>query len=168
MIPPIETYVVVSMAFAVFAAVTSVGAAIVLGVGYERLRAGLERVKEGLDVLNRQTGFFSTAIFKLEKRVDEIDPAQPRMIMEDEPVQAKTARKAKTTSRGKGKKAKTHLDDLPATTLTGVEKDSNSGGITITVPVTTANDWQSYQGLSKDEALANFASCKAEGKVRFM
>ena len=73
MIPPLETYVVVSLAFAVFAAVTSVGAAIVLGVGYERLRAGLEKVKEGLDLLNRQTGFFSSALYKLENRVDSID-----------------------------------------------------------------------------------------------
>jgi|GEM_PF-1521940 len=159
MIPPLETYVVVSLAFAVFAAVTSVGAAIVLGVGYERLRAGLERVKEGLDILNRQTGFFSTAIFKLENRVDAIDPARVRVVQDDEPVKA--TRKPRAT-KGRGKK--THVDDIPATTLTS----QDTGGIVTTISA-GPNDWQSYQGLTKDEALANFAqSGKGESKVRFM
>ena len=69
----LETYMVVSLAFAVFAAVTAIGAAIVLGIGYERIRFGLERVKEGLDLVTRQTGYFSNAIFTLEKRVEDMD-----------------------------------------------------------------------------------------------
>lgn len=159
MIPPLETYVVVSMAFAVFAAVTAIGSAIVLGVGYERLRAGLERVKEGLDVLNRQTGFFSNSLFKLENRVDALDPAMIKPVHDDVPVKAKKPRTNKSRSK------KTHVDEIPTTTLT--ERDG--GGITTTISASNLNDWQSYQGLSKDEALANFAqSGQPDSKVKFM
>lgn len=84
MIPSIETYMVVSLAFAVFAAVTAIGASLVLGVGYERLRLGLEKVKEGLDLVNRQSGFFSNAIYKLEKNVDALDERQ--QIFQEETV----------------------------------------------------------------------------------
>jgi hypothetical protein len=160
MIPPLETYVVVSMAFAVFAAVTAIGSAIVLGVGYERLRAGLERVKEGLDVINRQTGFFSNSLFKLENRVDALDPAMIKPVHDDAPV--KTAKKPRAT---KSRSKKTHVDEIPTTTLT--ERDG--GGITTTISASNLNDWQSYQGLSKDEALANFAQAgQPDSKVKFM
>lgn len=73
-----EVYVVVALAFAVFAAVSAIGSAIVLGIGYERLRAGLERVKEGLDLVGRQTGFFSNELHKLDQRVDELSQAKPK------------------------------------------------------------------------------------------
>ncbi len=160
MIPPLETYVVISLAFAVFAAVTAIGSAIVLGVGYERLRAGLERVKEGVDLLNRQTGFFSTAIFKLENKVDTMTMVQAQPVISDAP---KTARKSRSK---KVKKSETHVDELPSSRLTG----HDDGNITVTTPSLTGNEWQSYQGLSKDEALANFANSGsiADGKVRFM
>lgn len=161
MIPPMETYVVVALAFAVFAAVTSVGAAIVLGVGYERLRAGLERVKEGLDVLNRQTGYFSTAIFKLENKVDALDPARVRVIADEAP-----AVKTRKPRASKGRSKKTHIDGEATTTLNVSTADS--GDITTTVSG-EPGDWKSYQGLSRDEALASFAqSGKGEGKIRFM
>lgn len=157
MVPPLETYVVVSLAFAVFAAVTSIGAAIVLGVGYERLRAGLERVKEGLDVINRQTGFFSTAIFKLENRVDTMQMGRIQPVISDAP-------KAPRKSRSRAKKST--VDELPGTTLTG----SEAGAINVSVPLNMSGDWQSYQGMSKDEALANFAqlTSKGDGKIKFM
>lgn len=61
-----EMFVVVSLMFAVFAAVAAVGTSIVLGVGFERLRAGFEIVK-------KQTGFFSDAIHKLDQRTEELD-----------------------------------------------------------------------------------------------
>lgn len=60
----VETYLVVALAFAVFSAVTAIGSSLVLGIGFERLRAGFE-------VVRKQTGYFSDAIFTLEKRVDE-------------------------------------------------------------------------------------------------
>ncbi len=62
----VETYLVVALAFAVFSAVTAIGSSLVLGIGFERLRAGFE-------VVRKQTGYFSDAIFTLEKRVDEQD-----------------------------------------------------------------------------------------------
>ena len=157
MVPPLETYVVVSLAFAVFAAVTSIGAAIVLGVGYERLRAGLERVKEGLDIINRQTGFFSTAIFKLENRVGTMQMGRVQPIISDAP---------KAPSKRKGRAKKSTVDELPGTTLTGTE----AGAINVSVPLDLGGDWQSYQGMSKDEALANFAQLtnKGDGKIKFM
>lgn len=62
----VETYLVVALAFAVFSAVTAIGSSLVLGIGFERLRAGFE-------IVRKQTGYFSDAIFTLEKRVDEQD-----------------------------------------------------------------------------------------------
>ncbi len=61
-----EMFIVVSLMFAVFAAVAAVGTSIVLGAGFERLRAGFELVK-------KQTGFFSDAIHKLDQRTQELD-----------------------------------------------------------------------------------------------
>ena len=68
-----ETYVVVALAFAVFSAVTAIGSALILGIGYERLRSGLERVKESLGVVSKQSGFFANAIHGLDTRVKELD-----------------------------------------------------------------------------------------------
>lgn len=62
----VETYLVVALAFAVFAAVTALGSSLVLGAGFERLRAGFEIIKS-------QTGFFSSAIHGLDKRMDSVE-----------------------------------------------------------------------------------------------
>jgi hypothetical protein len=59
----VDTYLVVALAFAVFAAVTSLGSSLVLGIGFERLRAGFELIKS-------QTAFFSDSLHKLDKRMD--------------------------------------------------------------------------------------------------
>lgn len=61
-----ETYIVISLMFAVFAAVAAVGTSVVLGAGFERLRAGFDLVK-------RQSGFFSDAIYKLDQRTTKLD-----------------------------------------------------------------------------------------------
>ena len=60
-----ETYIVISLMFAVFAAVAAVGTSVVLGAGFERLRAGFE-------VVRRQSGFFSDAIYKLDQRTEKL------------------------------------------------------------------------------------------------
>ncbi len=62
----VETIVAISMMMAVFAAVAAVGTSIVLGAGFERLRSGFE-------IVRKQTGFFSDAIYKLEQKVDVVD-----------------------------------------------------------------------------------------------
>ena len=62
----VETVVAVSLMMAVFSAVAAVGTSIVLGVGFERLRSGFEVVK-------KQTGFFSDAIYKLEEKFEVVD-----------------------------------------------------------------------------------------------
>ncbi len=62
----VETCLVVAMAFAVFAAITALGSSLVLGIGFERLRAGFEVIKS-------QSGFFSDAIHKLDNRVDSVE-----------------------------------------------------------------------------------------------
>ncbi len=62
----VETIVAVSIMMAVFSAVAAVGTSLVLGAGFERLRAGF-------DVISKQTGFFSDAIHKLEKKMDVVD-----------------------------------------------------------------------------------------------
>ncbi|MCC7305265.1 MAG: hypothetical protein IT558_03285 [Alphaproteobacteria bacterium] len=62
----VDTVVAVSLMMAVFSAVAAVGTSIVLGVGFERLRAGFE-------IVSKQTGFFSDAIHKLERKVEVVD-----------------------------------------------------------------------------------------------
>lgn len=66
MVMEVETVVAVSLMMAVFSAVAAIGTSIVLGAGFERLRAGF-------DVISKQTGFFSDAIHKLEKKVEVVD-----------------------------------------------------------------------------------------------
>lgn len=60
-----EMYIVISLMFAVFAAVAAVGTSIVLGAGFERLRAGFE-------IVRKQTGFFADAIHKLDERTKQL------------------------------------------------------------------------------------------------
>ncbi len=67
-----ETYIVISLMFAVFAAVAAVGTSVVLGAGFERLRAGFE-------VVRRQSGFFADAIYKLDQRTQKLDEEQAKM-----------------------------------------------------------------------------------------
>ncbi|HOO81062.1 MAG TPA: hypothetical protein PK513_00985 [Alphaproteobacteria bacterium] len=62
----VETIVAVSLMMAVFSAVAAVGTSLVLGAGFERLRNGFE-------IISKQTGFFSDAIHKLEQKVDVVD-----------------------------------------------------------------------------------------------
>lgn len=62
----IETVVAVSMMMAVFSAVAAIGSSIILGAGFERLRAGFE-------IVRKQTGFFSDALHKLESKVELVD-----------------------------------------------------------------------------------------------
>jgi septal ring factor EnvC (AmiA/AmiB activator) len=62
----VDTIIAVSLMMAVFSAVAAVGTSIVLGVGFERLRAGFE-------IVSKQTGFFSDVINKLEKKVEKVD-----------------------------------------------------------------------------------------------
>ncbi len=61
-----ETYLVISLLMAVFAAVAAVGTALVLGVGFERLRNGFE-------IVRKQTAFFSDAIRSLDERTGNLD-----------------------------------------------------------------------------------------------
>ena len=67
-----EMFIVVSLLLAVFAAISAVGTSIVLGVGYERLRAGFDTVK-------KQTAFFADAIHKLDNRSTELGREQDEM-----------------------------------------------------------------------------------------
>ena len=62
----VETIVAISVMMAVFSAVAAVGTSIVLGAGFERLRNGFE-------VIRKQTGFFSDAIHKLEEKMEVVD-----------------------------------------------------------------------------------------------
>lgn len=61
-----DMYIVISLMFAVFAAVAAVGTSVVLGAGFERLRSGFEIIK-------KQTGFFADAIYKLDQRTAELN-----------------------------------------------------------------------------------------------
>lgn len=144
-----EVYVVVALAFAVFAAVSAVGSAIVLGIGYERLRFGLERVKEGLDLVGRQTGFFSSELYRLDQKVDEM-AAKPK--------------KAAAKSRTKTKKTK-----LPEVAQEALHNEG--GSISVPMALKPSNDWSLFQSLAREEALANFAKTGVSGtdsKIRYM
>ena len=67
----VETIVAVSLMMAVFSAVAAVGTSLVLGAGFERLRNGFE-------IVRKQTGFFSDAIHKLEEKVEVVDKQTTR------------------------------------------------------------------------------------------
>lgn len=67
-----ETYIVISLMFAVFAAVAAVGTSVVLGAGFERLRAGFE-------VVRKQSGFFADAIYKLDQRTQKLDEEHAKL-----------------------------------------------------------------------------------------
>lgn len=62
----VETCLVVALAFAVFAAVSAIGSSLVLGIGFERLRASFEVVK-------KQSGYFSDSLFRLDHRVETLE-----------------------------------------------------------------------------------------------
>ncbi len=62
----VDALLVVSLMMAVFAAVSTVGCSLYLGVGFERLRSGFESIK-------KQTAFFSNAIHSLDTRVDAVE-----------------------------------------------------------------------------------------------
>ena len=62
----VETYLIVALAFAVFSAITALGTSLVLGIGFERLRAGFELIKG-------QTAYFSDSIHALDKRTDSLE-----------------------------------------------------------------------------------------------
>jgi len=62
----VDTLLVVALMMAVFAAVTTLGTSLILGVGFERLRNGLE-------ILKKQSGFFSDAIHRLDERTDTLE-----------------------------------------------------------------------------------------------
>ncbi len=68
-----DVFLLVALSFAVFAAVTAVGSALVLGIGFERLRNGFENLRNGFDVVSKQTGFFSTAIHELDEKVEALE-----------------------------------------------------------------------------------------------
>ena len=61
-----ETVMAASVVLSVFAAVAALGTSVVLGVGFERLRAGFETIA-------KQTGFFSDMLNRLEKKVEAVD-----------------------------------------------------------------------------------------------
>lgn len=67
-----ETYIVISLMFAVFAAVAAVGTSVVLGAGFERLRSGFE-------VVRKQSGFFADAIYKLDQRTQKLDEEHAKL-----------------------------------------------------------------------------------------
>ncbi len=67
----VETVIAVSLMMAVFSAVAAIGTSLVLGAGFERLRNGFE-------VIRKQTGFFSDAIYKLEQKVEYVDKQAAR------------------------------------------------------------------------------------------
>ncbi|MCL4677444.1 MAG: hypothetical protein KJ017_02490 [Alphaproteobacteria bacterium] len=80
----VETVVAISIMMAVFSAVAAVGTSIVLGAGFERLRAGF-------DVVRKQTGFFSDAINKLEKKMEQVDAETGRVTHAINQMEAKVA-----------------------------------------------------------------------------
>ncbi len=62
----VETVMAVSILLSVFAGIAALGSSIVLGAGFERLRAGFE-------IIAKQTSFFSDMLNRLEKKVEVAD-----------------------------------------------------------------------------------------------
>ncbi|MCB9979737.1 MAG: hypothetical protein H6863_01185 [Rhodospirillales bacterium] len=93
----VETFMLISLTFAVFAAVTAIGASILLSVGYERLRSGLQRLKDGLDLVTRQTSFFSESIHKLDEKVLSVEVQTGRFSESIDKLQGNVERVDKQT-----------------------------------------------------------------------
>lgn len=64
-----QTCLIVALSFAVFSAVATVGASLALGIGFERLRNGFE-------VIRKQTGYFSDQIYNLDQRVETLEKTE--------------------------------------------------------------------------------------------
>lgn len=101
----VETYLVVAMAFAIFAAVVALGSSLVLGIGFERLRAGYE-------VIRKQTGFFSEAIRTLDGRVDSVEKQSQYFFETIHQLEEKQDRQAPAAS-GKGDTSDLQEDTAP-------------------------------------------------------
>lgn len=86
-----ETYIVISLMFAVFAAVAAVGTSVVLGAGFERLRAGFELIKG-------QTAFFADAVYKLDMRTEKLSEDTAKLKAGMEATQGRIDRVEKQTS----------------------------------------------------------------------
>lgn len=86
-----ETYIVISLMFAVFAAVATIGTSVVLGAGFERLRAGFE-------VIKNQSGFFADAIYKLDIRTEQLSEETAKLKAGMVDTQDRVGRVEKQTS----------------------------------------------------------------------
>lgn len=86
-----ETYIVISLMFAVFAAVAAVGTSVVLGAGFERLRAGFELIKG-------QTAFFADAVYKLDLRTEKLSEDTAKLKAGMSATQSRIDRVEKQTS----------------------------------------------------------------------
>ncbi len=102
-----DVFLLISLSFAVFAAVTAVGSALVLGIGFERLRNGFENLRSGFDVISKQTGFFSTAIHELDEKVDALEMKQKK------PRKAATASVSEETEKRARKPRASHTAQQP-------------------------------------------------------
>jgi sugar (pentulose or hexulose) kinase len=71
MVLSVETAMTVALFFAIFAAVASIGSSLVLGVGFERLRNGFE-------ILKKQSQFFGTAIHYRDERTENLERRMDR------------------------------------------------------------------------------------------
>jgi hypothetical protein len=69
----VETVLAVSVLLSVFAAIAAIGSSLVLGAGFERLRAGFEAIAS-------QTNFFGDKLNKLEKKVETVDSQTAKSI----------------------------------------------------------------------------------------
>lgn len=161
-----EIYVVVALAFAVFAAVSAVGSAIVLGIGYERLRFGLERVKEGLDLVGRQSSFFSGELHRLDQKLENVEVS-----VEQAQARAKTKSSKKSKSKSSRRGKKTKLPEVAQQEALQQEEGSISISMGMTPSNDMSNNWASLQDLAREEALASFAQMGVSGtdsKIRYM
>jgi hypothetical protein len=107
----VETCLVVALAFAVFAAVSAIGSSLVLGIGFERLRASFEVVK-------KQSGYFSDAIFRLDHRVDMLEKVGEASVSADTGVSPEIQHIVAEIEDGPAPKArKKRSSKQPAATL---------------------------------------------------
>lgn len=147
----VDTLLVVSLMMAVFAAVTTLGTSLILGVGFERLRNGVE-------VLKKQSGFFSDSLGQLDQRTEALEKQGSYFFQTIQSLETKMAEPPKAVAPPEKKEeviAAPAAEDAPilvsANEAAGAQADS-----LLSSPGFTSEGNGTWSKPKKNETIYNF------------
>jgi len=126
-----DTLLVVALMMAVFAAVTTLGTSLILGVGFERLRNGLE-------ILKKQSGFFSDAIHTLDRRTDSLEKQGTYFFQTLHSLEQKVTEAPKADAQPAEIKTQPQVEAAPILVSKGEALDTGAGNL---LTATAGNAW---------------------------